>query len=370
MDIIEILLQALESEHSVMLATIIATDGSTPASAFSKMVITRNAWKGTVGGGCMEADVVQAARDLYGTGKAGIVTFHLNEDNMVQGLICGGSLDILIEPVTRESVPLLKNMQSLQNEGEDCIVATVLHNDGRVIAKKVLRKMPDGVNGVVDGWSMITALGMAQDQLNTSLSRVFHRAETQTIQLSDGTLLLEPVLGHPHLMIFGGGHVSRYISRTAAMAGFRVTVIDDRAPYANSERFPEADATLAVEFYNAFNHVSITSSSYVVIVTRGHRSDEEILERVIASQAKYIGMIGSKRKVLTTYEHLVERGIAPEQLKRVHAPMGIEIGAATAEEIAVSVVAELIQVRRNSSDAPENKSNAMAPLIGKLSAKK
>lgn len=369
MDITETLLQVLQSEPSVMLATIIATDGSTPASALSKMVITGNDWKGTVGGGCMEADVVQAARGLYGTGKAKIFTFHLNEDNMVQGLICGGSLHVLIEPVTRESVPLLKNMQSLQRDGEDCIMATALHNDGRVIAKRMLKRNADGMNGIVDEWSTITAPGVAPDQLNASLSRVFHRAETQKIDLSDSTLLLEPVFGHPHLMIFGGGHVSRYISRTAAMAGFRVTVIDDRSQYANRERFPEADATLAVEFYDAFNHLHITPSGYVVIVTRGHRSDEEILEQVIASQAKYIGMIGSKRKILTTYEHLVERGVSPEQLKRIHAPMGIEIGAATAEEIAVSVVAELIQVRRNVS-VTENKSSSMLPLINKLGTKK
>lgn len=365
MDIIQALLQTLQAESTVMLATIIATDGSTPASALSKMAVTKTGCHGTVGGGCMEADVVQAARELHDTGTAIILTFHLNEDDMIQGLICGGSLEVLIEPVTRDAVPLYQKLQALQNEGEDCTIATVLDKNSRIVAKEILNRNDAGrIDGVMDEWkSNYPKIQLSKNEVIASLARAFHRAETQRIALAEDTLLLEPVLGRPHLMIFGGGHVSRYISRTAAMAGFRVTVIDDRPQYANSERFPEADATLAVEFYDAFNHVTLKSSTYVVIVTRGHRADEEILEQVIASPAKYIGMIGSKRKVLTTYGHLVERGISPEQLKRVHAPMGLEIGAATAEEIAVSVVAELIQVRRNSLVTPESKSTQMISII-------
>lgn len=151
------------------------------------------------------------------------------------------------------------------------------------------------------------------------------------------------------------------------MAGFHITIIDDRPEYANAQRFPEAHRTLAVEFSDALQHVEIKPSTYIVIVTRGHRSDEEILARVVTSPARYIGMIGSKRKVLATYMHMVEHGISVDILKRIHAPIGIEIGAKTAEEIGISITAQLIAVRRGEVDAQKNKSDDMAGLIAQIS---
>ncbi len=150
------------------------------------------------------------------------------------------------------------------------------------------------------------------------------------------------------------------------MTGFRVTIVDDRPEYANAERFPEADATLAMDFVEAVRQIEIKPSTYIVIVTRGHRSDEEILSLIISSPAKYIGMIGSRRKVLTTYEHLAKRGVSVELLKRVHSPIGLEIGAATAEEIGISVAAQLIAVRRGETERQTNKSDAMRDVISRM----
>jgi xanthine dehydrogenase accessory factor len=186
------------------------------------------------------------------------------------------------------------------------------------------------------------------------------------VKIEGGELILEPVAGQPQLIIFGGGHVSKSIARAASLAGFRVTVVDDRREYANPARFPEASQTLAVEFYDAFNHLTVKHSTYIVIVTRGHRSDEEVLEQAVKTPAKYIGMIGSRRKVLTTYEHLVERGVPVEALMRVHAPMGIEIGAVTTEEIGISVVAQLINVRRGGELPLRHKSEVMEELLESL----
>lgn len=381
MDIVEEILRALESEERVMLATIISTSGSTPAAAFSRMIIKDGGKSsvGTVGGGCMEGDVLEAAVTMFREDRSQILTFHLNEDDMVQGLICGGSLDVFIEPITRHHVPLFQELKALRDEGEDCIIATILGTDGSIRAKDLVRHDDTrGVNGLMDKWipkhqssnPRLTG-GEAPIQLSTenvhaSVSRVFHRGETYRLRLPDAQLILEPVTGRPHLIIFGGGHVSKYISQAASMAGFRVTVVDDRPQYANPQRFPAADQTLAVEYYEAFSRLSIKLSSYIVIVTRGHRSDEEILEEAIKTPARYIGMIGSKRKVLTTYEHLVERGVPTESLKRVHAPMGLEIGAVTAEEIGVSVVAELIRVRRGENIPLTHKSEEMLPLLSNL----
>lgn len=356
-----------------MLATIISTTGSTPASALSKMLVKDNgkSWLGTVGGGCLEGDVLQEAIRLYSSGTAKILTFHLNETNIDQGLICGGSLDVLIEPLTKRDISVMQEVRALRNEGNDCVIATFLSPSGGVEEKVCLTIAAEVNNGTAaldDRLNRVNALLISPEaaKLKEAIRKASHRNETQRVVTTSGEMIVEPVSGTPHLVIFGGGHVSKYISRAASMTGFRITVIDDRSEYANAMRFPEAGHTLAVDFNEALSHISVTPSTYIVIVTRGHRSDEEILEKVVALPAKYIGMIGSKRKVLTTYKHLAERGVSVDALNRVHAPIGIEIGATTAEEIGISVVAQLIAVRRGEVDVQNNKSETMKNLITQI----
>ncbi len=379
MDIFEEILAALQVEDRVMLATIISTTGSTPASAFSKMLVKNRGTVsvGTVGGGCMEGDVLQAAKRLYDSTKAETLTFHLNEDEFVQGLICGGSLDVLIEPMTQEHVPLLRELKAFRNEGEDVILTTFLRNDGTVQNKILIPnvilspvKRDEESQPRIDQILRFAQDDMHEEAILQALHKAYHRHETQRVEATNGELILEPIAGTPSLIIFGGGHVSKYICKAAAIAGFRVTVVDDREEYANPQRFPEAFQALDTDFSEAFNRLRIKPSTYIVIVTRGHRYDEEILEEALKTPAKYIGMIGSKRKVFTTYEHLVERGVPFEALKRVHAPMGLEIGAVTAEEIGVSIVSELIAVRRGLNAPFASKSEEMNLLIAKLERQK
>jgi Xanthine and CO dehydrogenases maturation factor, XdhC/CoxF family len=373
MDILQEIISALQSQERVMLATIISTTGSTPASALSKMLVKDNgkSWLGTVGGGCLEGDVLQEAIQMYSSGTAKILTFHLNETNIDQGLICGGSLDVLIEPLTKRDISVMQEVRALRNEGNDCVIATFLSPEGAVEEKVCLTRTTEPNNGTApldDSLKRVNALLISPEaaKLKEAISKAGQRNETQRVVTTSGEMIVEPVSGTPHLVIFGGGHVSKYISRAASMAGFRITVIDDRSEYANAVRFPEAERTLAVDFNEALSHISVTPSTYIVIVTRGHRSDEEILEKVAALPAKYIGMIGSKRKVLTTYEHLAERGVSADVLNRVHAPIGIEIGATTAEEIGISVVAQLIAVRRGEVDVQKNMSEPMKSLITQI----
>ena len=373
MDILREILTALESEQHIMLATIISTTGSTPASALSKMMVSAGGekWAGTVGGGCMEGDVLQEAIRFYGTGTARILTFHLNETNIDQGLICGGSVDILIEPISRSDLPLIKELKSLRDDGSDCIIATFISNDGRATTKHCITTSSDWNDGTIE-WDRHlphtpqSPIDPEAGNLQDIARKVYRHNETKRIKTEIGEWILEPLNGTPSLIIFGGGHVSKYISRAAAMSGFHVTVVDDRPEYANVQRFPEAFKTMAEDFHEALQHIEIKSSTYIVIVTRGHRSDEEILERVISSPAKYIGMIGSQRKVLTTYEHLAKKGISVQLMERVHAPIGIEIGATTAEEIGISVVAQLIAVRRGEVNKQKNKSDVMITQISRI----
>lgn len=369
MDILQEIISALQSQERVMLATIISTTGSTPASALSKMLVKDNgkSWLGTVGGGCLEGDVLQEAIRMYSSGTAKILTFHLNETNIDQGLICGGSLDVLIEPLTKRDISVIQEVRALRDEGNDCVIATFLSPGGAVEVKVCLTTATGpntGIAALDERFKRVNTLLNSSDaaKVKESISKASHRNETQRVVTTNGEMIIEPVSGTPHLVIFGGGHVSKYISRAASMAGFRITVIDDRSEYANAVRFPEAEHTLAVDFNDALSRISVTPSTYIVIVTRGHRSDEEILERVVGLPAKYIGMIGSKRKVLTTYGHLAERGVSADVLSRVHAPIGIEIGATTAEEIGISVVAQLIAVRRGEVDIQKNKSDALKKM--------
>jgi xanthine dehydrogenase accessory factor len=159
-------------------------------------------------------------------------------------------------------------------------------------------------------------------------------------------VFIEAVIAPPRAFIFGAGHISKSLSKLSAMAGFHTTVIDDREMFANRERFPDADAVFADEYENIFGQLNINESSYIVIVTRGHRDDMRVLRWAVGTTARYIAMIGSKRKVISVVKELEKEGIPAAAFERIFAPMGLDIGAVSPEEIAVSVTAEMIAVRR------------------------
>jgi xanthine dehydrogenase accessory factor len=171
--------------------------------------------------------------------------------------------------------------------------------------------------------------------------------ETGMICGGELEVFIEPILTAPTLYIFGGGHISLPLARMGKLLGFRIAVIDDRSEFASAERFPEAEIILADEFKKAFPRLKIDRSSYIVIVTRGHQHDELVLGWAVGTSAKYIGMIGSKTKVKAVFSHLLARGVPQEKLASVHSPIGLEIEAQTPEEIAVSILAEIIKVRRS-----------------------
>jgi xanthine dehydrogenase accessory factor len=158
-------------------------------------------------------------------------------------------------------------------------------------------------------------------------------------------VLLEPIFSEPSVFIFGAGHVSQQLAPLTKKVSFKVVVIDDREMFANRGRFPDADEVIVSEFEKCFDQLNIDESSYIVIVTRGHLYDGFVLEQAIKTNARYIGMIGSKKKIQTLYQNLMKKGISKETLDRVYAPIGIDINSETPEEIAVSIVGELIKVR-------------------------
>ena len=159
-------------------------------------------------------------------------------------------------------------------------------------------------------------------------------------------VFVEPILPEPCLLIFGAGHISLFLAKMGKMVGFRVVVIDDRPEFANRERFPEADEVIAQDFPAAFPRLTTNRTSYIAIVTRGHLQDETVLEWAVRTDAAYIGMIGSRKKNQTVFSHLQAKGIPEKRLKEVHAPIGLNINAKTPEEIALSIIAEIIKARR------------------------
>jgi len=254
MDVYEELVRLRRAGQKCALATIVQVNGSIPSYQSAKLLVREDgSMLGTIGGGCVEAEVWTAAREVIETERPRYMDFNLGQDAAYDnGLICGGQLQVYIEPV----------------------------------------------------------------------------------------------IPQPRAFIFGAGHISKSLAKAASLAGFSVIIIDDREQFANRERFPEAEEIYAAEYEETFAKLRIGSSSYIIIVTRGHRDDMRVLKWAVTTQARYIAMIGSKRKVISVVKELEKEGIPRTAFERISAPMGLEIGAVTPEEIAISVVAEMIAVRR------------------------
>ena len=244
----------------------------------------------------------------------------------------------------------------IKAEGEEAALVTVVSASGstpREEGAKMLVRTDGSIMGTIGGGSIEKqvikeALGIIKLGVPQRLCyRLKEGEELGMICGGDTEIFVEPILSAPTVYIFGGGHIALPLAKMVKIAGFKIVVIDDRPEYANPQRFPEAERTLVTDFAQAFSKLKADKSSYIVIVTHGHRGDEAVLGGAIATQAKYIGMIGSKTKNTAVFSHLLAKGASQEKLDQVHAPIGLSIHAQTPEEIAVSILAEIIQVKRS-----------------------
>ncbi|KPK95542.1 hypothetical protein AMJ80_05015 [bacterium SM23_31] len=351
--------QLLEEERKGVLATIIMTRGSTPVSALSKMVVLDGGANiiGTVGGGCLEAQVITDSKTVYETGIPDIKTYTMTEDDIEGGLICGGTLDILLELLNSAMLPVFKKLLDNCLEGKDAVLGTVLTKDS--MSKKFL--VTEGEKG-----TDLPEEIFARTEFKDVAHEVRRTGKTLIYEIGGSKIVLEPVAGVYTVVIFGGGHVSKFVAEAAQRTGFAVCVVDDRAKFASRKRFPTVEQVVCAGFREAFSQLRINEKTYLVIVTRGHSYDEVVLEEALKTPAGYIGMIGSKRKISKTYDNLRERGVGISKLKNVFSPLGLDIGAETAEEIAVSIVAELIKFRhiKHDKSAPHLR-DSMRPYFKK-----
>jgi xanthine dehydrogenase accessory factor len=260
-------------------------------------------------------------------------------------MLCGGEVDVFLEPIfpeDHEVKEIFNRIAALCEQGLKGTLATRIlsglnHNDPGMRA--LLE--PDG-----------TIIGPADSLIGLEQKKYSSIKKSMLLQKSAGEPLIfqEPVEPDAVVYIFGGGHISTFVAPLAKMVGFRVVVIDDRREFANKERFPGADEIMLMPFSEAFHHLEIHSTSYIVIVTRGHIHDRDVLHSALQTKPVYIGMIGSKRKRDLIYQTLREEGVEQEKIDRVHSPIGLAIGAETPEEIAVSIIAELIRERAKSQN--------------------
>jgi len=253
---------------------------------------------------------------------------------------------------------ILKEALGRINKGETIALVTIIETKGST-PREVGAKMVVGKDGLIAG---TIGGGITEAKVIEEVKQVLKRGKGKLLTyhltkeqaaLDEGAIcggdmkvFIDVLQPKEEVLIFGAGHIAICVSKLAKIGGFKVTVIDDRKEFANQDRFPKADEIIAEDTEKALNQLKITPSTYIIVVTRGHLKDKEVLASVVRSNAAYIGMIGSREKNATVFQHLEEQGISAQELKKVHAPIGMDIGAQTPEEIAVSIMAEIIQVRR------------------------
>jgi xanthine dehydrogenase accessory factor len=258
-------------------------------------------------------------------------------------MICGGGVEVFIEPLSQGLLSLYTKLLEMQEQGEEVVLATrVSTAAGKEGAGEKGLVMPDG--------RCMGPLALDEEALAAARA-VFTERQPRLIPYHGERLYLEPIVPAPTLYLFGAGHISRSIAPIASLVGFQVIVVDDRAEFANRDYFPLAQDIWVEEFTGIGKKVEGGAHAYMVIVTRGHMHDYTVLKQVLPLGCRYIGMIGSHRKRDIIYKQLVEDGYKQADLARVHAPIGLAINSETPEEIAVSIVAELIKVRAEDTPA-------------------
>lgn len=344
------IVRVLSSGTPAALATIVQVMGSSPRGVGAKFLVPKDRPTiGSVGGGCLEAEVWQGAMDSINHAKSSLMRFRLDDENMVEsGLICGGTVSILIEPLQSaegSQLDIYQKIKEMREQGKRGMLASVVSREGTAIS-------PQGSKilfGRGEKWGFLSEGEVFEDQIrHWCAENALKGLKLQSFQRTDGQsieILLQPIEPDPTLYIFGAGHIAQALSPLGKMADFKVVLIDDRPMFADPKRFPEADEVLVESFEGVFNKLNINPQSYVVIVTRGHLYDGEVLEQAVQTKAGYIGMIGSKSKIALLYKDLIDKGIKKQLLDRVYAPIGIDIHSEAPAEIAISIIAELIKVK-------------------------
>ena len=352
-EVIQEAINQLSAGHPCVLATVVGTKGSTPQKPGSMLLVRQDGTGvGTLGGGCVEGDIWFAAKEMlrHGGGPE-FKDYYLNEDIAARdGLVCGGTMYFFLEP--------LWDAADFQDIGHEVINA---YEGGEPVGLATVVNAPEGVANLgaklllrIDG-STTGTLGRPElDEKAIAMARqVADVGSVDRFQTDDGIeVFVEGFTTPPTLVVVGGGHVGKATADLANMLGYRVFIVDDRPEFANPARFPYAEQTLVTPYETWAEQLALNVNSFVVVATRGHRYDDQALESALRTRARYIGLMGSRRKNLMIYQRLLEQGVTLERLKQVHGPIGLDIGGLSPEELAVSIMSEIIMTRRGGKGGP------------------
>ncbi len=337
----------LKDGQPCVLATVVRTKGSTPQKAGAMLLVRQDgSGMGTLGGGCVEGDIWFAAKEiLRQNGGPEFKDYYLNEDIAARdGLVCGGTMYFYLEPL-RDPDDFLSfgnEIVDAYDGGQPVSLATVVNGKegGPPLGSKLLLRVDGSVSG---------SLGNAEldDQAIEIAQKVADVGSSESFSTADGTeVFVEGFTTPPTLVTVGGGHVGKATADLAHFLGYRVYLVDDRPEFSNEERFPYAGKTVVAPYDKWAEQLDLNVNTFVVVATRGHRYDDMALESALSTRARYIGLLGSRRKTIMIFRRLLQQGVPLDRIKEVYAPVGLNIGALEPEELAVSIMSEIIMVRR------------------------
>jgi xanthine dehydrogenase accessory factor len=334
--------EQLRSGAPVVLVSLLSIQGSGPRHTGSRMVVFAQGTSGTIGGSLLEATAIRRSRGVLDAGRSELMDFELSgKDASSAGMICGGKVELLLDyiAVTPANRQLFERWTDASHHGQDFYFVTKIKHSEQTV--QVLGHALLFVDGTVSG-----DVDLRRAEADTLRAGLRDIPVIATLEFGDSQLIVQRIQKLKTLYCFGAGHVAVPTSHIAAMVGFRVVIIDDRSEFANTARFPEASEIRVVpDLSNPFKDLKIDEDAFIVIVTRGHQFDRAVLEKALKTPAQYIGMISSRKKRDVIYAALKAQGVLQSVLDGVHSPIGLAIAGETPEEIAVSIVAELIDVR-------------------------
>lgn len=363
----------LENDNPMVVATVIRTKGSTPQKPGAKLLVRKDgSGIGTLGGGCVEGDIWFAASQLMKRGgNAQYREYQLNEDLAADdGLVCGGTMYFLIDPV-------YKPQEYLQYAKE---IDAAYRGEGAVAIANLIKPPPNS-NLPLGGKMFIRENGHSEGTLGDRLiddaakekafELMVHGKNEYVTTDNETEYFVEAFTTPPQIVICGGGHVSKSIAAHAKPLGFRLFITDDREEFANNQRFPEADMIVPKKPEEALKDLPINPNTFIIVATRGHKFDNVALAAAANTPARYVGLLGSKRKTILIYEDLVRMGISIERLREIRSPIGLDISARTPEEIAISIISEILMFRLGGTgNVMKLESSQIDRIISKIDAEK
>jgi len=354
------LLKLFKEGRSAALATVIYKAGSSPRAEGAKCLIADGkVIFGSVGGGLVEAEACKRADEIISSVRPMTLSFNLSGEKAGEtGMLCGGEMKLFIEPVSflkGADLSLFEKLEEVSSRRLAGVLVTGMDESQwspGTVAPKMLIERGGKVTGSLGRLCEVDPAALFEDFFRGKRPVVRHVKDDHGFSTA---VLIEPVTRRHILYVFGGGHVSRAVTPLAGMVDFDIVVVDDRSEYSKTEDFPQASKVLCMRFDDVFDKLDVDETSYVLIATRGHMHDMDVLTQALRSDAGYIGMVGSSRKREEISRRLKESGFSENDFKRVHTPVGIAIGAETPEEIAVSITAQMIQLRAGDFEGKKRK---------------